>query len=244
MGSLLVPRGRWRRRPDGPDGRGRPVTDAAPVPKIKGSLQPARAQPGPGRRWSPWWALWLALGYLGQVALRLYLSRDADRSAGQPRRGRVHGGRPGAGRRGAPSDFSFGTLYQGGYPLLLVPIYWFTSNSVTVYHATLAVNAVVNAALMPLAYLAFRRLHARALGGVRRRGGRGRRARRRLLHPVRDRRRDLPGRGPGLAALRAQLADRADLAFVRRGGGRRGAAGLATPTPCTRAAWWSSPGSR
>ena len=62
---------------------------------------------------------------------------------------------------GAPSDFSFGTLYQGGYPLLLVPIYWFTSNSVTVYHATLAVNAVVNAALMPLAYVAFRRLHAR-----------------------------------------------------------------------------------
>ena len=42
-----------------------------------------------------------------------------------------------------------------------MPIYWFTSNSVAVYHATLAVNAVVNAALMPLAYLAFRRLHAR-----------------------------------------------------------------------------------
>ena len=62
---------------------------------------------------------------------------------------------------GAPSDFSYGTLYQSGYPLLLVPIYWFTSNPVTVYHATMVVNAVVNAALMPLAYLAFRRLSLR-----------------------------------------------------------------------------------
>jgi hypothetical protein len=53
---------------------------------------------------------------------------------------------------GAPSDFSYGTLYQSGYPLLLVPIYWFTGNPVTVYHVTMVVNAVVNAARMPLAY--------------------------------------------------------------------------------------------
>ena len=39
--------------------------------------------------------------------------------------------------------------------------YWFTSNSVTVYHAVTVVNSVINAWLMPLAYLALRRVHLR-----------------------------------------------------------------------------------
>ena len=159
MGSLLVPRGRWQRRPDGPDGRGAHAED--PRAEDQGITPAGTGPPGPGHRWSPWWALWLTLGYLGQVALRLYLSRMQIVPLANPdEAGYMVAARVLAGA-GAPSDFSFGTLYQGGYPLLLVPIYWFTSNSVTVYHATLAVNAVVNAALMPLAYLAFRRLHAR-----------------------------------------------------------------------------------
>ncbi|MGH3283109.1 MAG: hypothetical protein ACRDPD_00215, partial [Streptosporangiaceae bacterium] len=49
-------------------------------------------------------------------------------------------------------------LYQGGYPLLITTVYWFTSNAVTVYHAVLAINAAVSALLMPLAYVTGRRL--------------------------------------------------------------------------------------
>jgi hypothetical protein len=137
VGNLLVARDRWQRRAD----------PAAAVPAV--------------RHWSRRWALWLTLGYLGQVALRLWLSRSQSVPLANPDESaylviaRVLAG------AGAPSDFSYGTLYESGYPLLLVPIYWFTSNSVTVYHATMVVNAVVNAALMPLAYLMFRRLALR-----------------------------------------------------------------------------------
>lgn len=137
MGNLLVVRDRWQRRAD--------LT--AEVPAVR------------HRSWR--WVLWLTLGYLGQVALRLWLSRSQSVPLANPDESaylviaRVLAG------AGAPSDFSYGTLYQSGYPLLLVPIYWFTSNSVTVYHATMVINAVVNAALMPLAYLMFRRLALR-----------------------------------------------------------------------------------
>ena len=72
------------------------------------------------------------------------------------------------------------------------------------------------------------------LGRVRRRGGRGRRAGRCLLHPVRAVRRDLPGRGPGVAALRAQLADREEHPRrLRRGSGAR-LCSPGTPMPFTR----------
>jgi hypothetical protein len=33
---------------------------------------------------------------------------------------------------GPATDFSYSTLYQAGYPLLIAPVYWFTSNAVTV----------------------------------------------------------------------------------------------------------------
>ena len=142
MGNLLIARDRWQRRVDP-------------------SADPGAAGPGPGRRWSWRWALYLALGYLGQVALRLWLSRSQTVPLANPDESAYLVIARVLAHAGAPSDFSYGTLYQSGYPLLLVPIYWFTSNAVTVYHATMAVNAVVNAALMPLAYLAFRRLHLR-----------------------------------------------------------------------------------
>ena len=64
---------------------------------------------------------------------------------------RVLAGGPGA-------DLSGSTLYPGGYPLLITPVYWFTSNPSTVYHAVLAINAAISAAIMPLGYLACRRL--------------------------------------------------------------------------------------
>ena len=64
---------------------------------------------------------------------------------------RVLAGGPGA-------DLSGSTLYPGGYPLLITPVYWFTSNPVTVYHAVVMINAAISAAIMPLGYLACRRL--------------------------------------------------------------------------------------
>ena len=113
---------------------------------------------GAGRRWSSRWALVLVLGYLAQVAFRLWLSRHQVVPLANPDESAYLVEARVLAHAGAPSDFSYGTLYQAGYSLLLVPIYWFTSNAVTVYHAAMAVNAVVNALLMPLAYLALRRL--------------------------------------------------------------------------------------
>jgi hypothetical protein len=139
VGHLLISRDRWQRRP-------------APA---------ASADVAASRRWSRRWALWLALGYLGQVALRVWLSRSQTVPMANPDESAYLMIARVLAHAGAVSDFSYGTLYQAGYPLILVPIYWFTSNSVTVYHATMVINAVVNAALMPLAYLVFRRLSVR-----------------------------------------------------------------------------------
>ncbi len=140
MGNLLLSRERWQRHAD-------------PAPE--------GVAPRASRRWSRRWALWLVLGYLAQVALRVWLSRSQTVPLANPDESAYLVIARVLAHAGAPSDFSYGTLYQSGYPLLLVPIYWFTSNPVTVYHATMVVNAVVNAALMPLAYLAFRRLSVR-----------------------------------------------------------------------------------
>ncbi|HWG14730.1 MAG TPA: hypothetical protein VG268_15785 [Streptosporangiaceae bacterium] len=122
------------------------------------SSERAATAPAARRRWSHWWALALVLGYLAQVAFRLWLSRNQLVPLANPDESAYLVEARVLAHAGAPSDFSYGTLYQGGYPLALVPIYWFTSNSVTVYHAAMAVNAVLNALLMPLAYLALRRL--------------------------------------------------------------------------------------
>jgi hypothetical protein len=59
---------------------------------------------------------------------------------------------------GPGADLSGSTLYQGGYPLLITPVYWFTSNPSTVYHAVLVVNSLISALVLPLGYLACRRL--------------------------------------------------------------------------------------
>src|SRR6516165_708302 len=59
---------------------------------------------------------------------------------------------------GVPANFSYSTLYPAGYPLLITPVFWFTHNPVTVYHAVLVINAAISAAVMSLGYLACRRL--------------------------------------------------------------------------------------
>ena len=60
---------------------------------------------------------------------------------------------------GVPANFSYSTLYPAGYPLLIAPVYWFTHDPVTVYHAVLlGINAPISALIMPLGYVACRRL--------------------------------------------------------------------------------------
>ena len=103
------------------------------------------------------WGLLLVAGWLVQAGLRAWLSRAQVVPLATPDESayliaaRVLAG-------GSPANFSYSTLYPAGYPLLITPVFWFTSNPVTAYHAVLMINAPVSAALMPLGYLACRRL--------------------------------------------------------------------------------------
>jgi hypothetical protein len=102
--------------------------------------------------------LLLVAGWLCQAGLRVWFSRMQAFPLVEPDEtayliaARVLAGGPG-------TDFSASTtLYQGGYPLLITPVFWFIHNPVTVYRAVLIINAAVSATLMPLAYVAGRRL--------------------------------------------------------------------------------------
>jgi len=114
---------------------------------------PAAAARSSGRLW----VILLTLGWLVQAGLRVWFSRQQFMPLANPDEtayliaARVLAGGPGA-------DLSGSTLYQGGYPLLITPVYWFTSNPSTVYHAVLVVNAAISALVMPLGYVACRRL--------------------------------------------------------------------------------------
>jgi hypothetical protein len=104
------------------------------------------------------WGLLLIAGWLVQAGLRAWLGRGQAVPLATPDESayliaaRVLAG-------GVAANFSYSTLYPAGYPLLITPVYWFTSDPVTVYHAVLLINAAVSAVVMPLGYLACRRLH-------------------------------------------------------------------------------------
>ena len=122
------------------------LTDVAPV---------ARSQPA-ARGWR--WGLLLVAGWLVQAGLRAWLSRAQVVPLATPDEsayliaGRVMSG-------GVSADFSYSTLYPAGYPLLITPVFWFTHNPVTVYHVVLmGINAPLSALIMPLGYVACRRL--------------------------------------------------------------------------------------
>jgi hypothetical protein len=118
----------------------------------------AGAVPGRATSRTAWrWGLLLGLGWLIQAGLRVWFSRGQATPLANPDESayliaaRVLAGGPGV-------DFSGSTLYQGGYPLLITPVYWFTKNPVSVYHAVLAINAVISALVVPFGYLTCRRL--------------------------------------------------------------------------------------
>jgi len=110
-----------------------------------------------GGRQARRWGLLLIAGWLVQAGLRAWLSRSQVVPLAAPDESayliaaRVLAG-------GVPANFSYSTLYPAGYPLLITPVFWFTHNPVTVYHAVLVINAAISAAVMPLGYLACRRL--------------------------------------------------------------------------------------
>jgi hypothetical protein len=60
---------------------------------------------------------------------------------------------------GAAGDLSEWPLYQPGYPLLISPAFWLSDNPATVYCLVIAINSLVGASLLVLAYVALRRLN-------------------------------------------------------------------------------------
>ena len=132
------------------------ITPGIMEPAAPDAAVEARAD-GPARRTGRRWVVLLVAGWLCQAGLRAWFGRLQVMPLANPDEtayliaARVLAGGPGA-------DLSGSTLYQGGYPLLITPVYWFTSNPAAVYHAVVMINAAISAAIMPLGYLACRRL--------------------------------------------------------------------------------------
>jgi hypothetical protein len=59
---------------------------------------------------------------------------------------------------GAAGDLSGRTFYQAGYPLVISPAFWLSSDPATVYRLVILINSLVGAAIFVLAYIALRRL--------------------------------------------------------------------------------------
>lgn len=59
---------------------------------------------------------------------------------------------------GAAGNLSGRTFYQAGYPLLISPAFWLSSDPATVYRLVIFINSLVGASLFVLAYIALRRL--------------------------------------------------------------------------------------
>ncbi|OLT14265.1 hypothetical protein BJF79_19145 [Actinomadura sp. CNU-125] len=103
------------------------------------------------------WALAFVLGWLAQVGVRVWLASGQTLPVATPDESgylfaaRVLTGGPGA-------DMSYGTVYRAGYPLLLLPALWIGDDPVTVYRGALVINALISAAMLPLAFLLLRRL--------------------------------------------------------------------------------------
>jgi hypothetical protein len=147
LARLLIPLG--ARNAAAVDARG-----SVPVStRTRRHVAAAASSQATGRRW----VILLAVGWLVQVGLRVWFSRHQVMPLANPDEtaylvtARVLAGGPGA-------DLSASTLYPGGYPLLITPAYWFSSDPSTVYHAVLVINAVISALVLPLGYLACRRL--------------------------------------------------------------------------------------
>jgi len=116
------------------------------------------SDPQSTRSW-PWWlGAALVVGYLLQLGWRLWLARSVPTPVAHADEdryllaARALAGGPG----GLGNDTE--AFRRLGYPLILTPIYWFTSDPFKVFHAAQAIGAVVNALTFPLCYLFARRV--------------------------------------------------------------------------------------
>ncbi|WP_248958630.1 hypothetical protein [Sphaerisporangium perillae] len=99
----------------------------------------------------------LVAGWLAHLLLRLWLARWRTGPVANPDEStylvvaRWLAGGPGM-------DMSGSTFYQGGYPLLLAPVFWLVKDPEVAYRMAVGIGAAVGAALFPLGYAALRRL--------------------------------------------------------------------------------------
>jgi hypothetical protein len=136
------------------------ATTGRAVPRTVARPPSRAAGPAPGRReargFRHWWLL-LLLGWVAQVAIRLWLSSRQTMPVATPdEAGYLFAARVLTG--GPEADLSYGTVYRGGYALLLLPAFWLSDDPVVIYRICLAINAVISAAMLPLGYVLLRRL--------------------------------------------------------------------------------------
>ncbi|WP_173096378.1 hypothetical protein [Actinomadura verrucosospora] len=106
------------------------------------------------------WVLLFVVGWAVQVAVRLWLASGQTMPVATPdESGYLFAARVLTG--GTDADMSYGTVYRGGYPLLLAPVLWVAHDPVSVYRGALVVNALLSALMMPLGYLLLRALNVR-----------------------------------------------------------------------------------
>ncbi|WP_067827577.1 hypothetical protein [Actinomadura kijaniata] len=117
-----------------------------------------RATPGPDVAAPPRRrrTLLVLLAYLAQVAVRLVASAGQTMPVATPdETGYLFAARVLSG--GPAADLSYGTVYRGGYPLLLTPAHWLSDDPQTVYRLIQAENALISALMLPLALVLLHR---------------------------------------------------------------------------------------
>jgi hypothetical protein len=108
------------------------------------------------------WPSVLIGGYLVQLVFRLILVRHMSYPSVHPDEdsylvlARVLAGRP-------TTEMPANVVIPGGYPLLISPALRFSDDPVLAYHLIMGINALLNALVFPLAYVALRRLGLRRM---------------------------------------------------------------------------------
>jgi hypothetical protein len=122
-----------------------------------GSLRRTERAAPPSAFRSRRWPLLLAGGWVLQVVVRLSFALHLRTPLLIPDEiGYLLAARRISG--GAAGDLSGWPLYQAGYPALVSPAFWLSDDPATVYRLVIAINSLVGASLLVLAYVALRRL--------------------------------------------------------------------------------------
>ncbi|MEU6232733.1 phospholipid carrier-dependent glycosyltransferase [Kitasatospora sp. NPDC047058] len=145
-----------------PDGSGTSRPDGAPAGRRPDVITRAGALALRASTHRRFWPLLLVAGYLLELAYRLVLVRHLSYPSVHADEdtylvlARVLAGRP-------TTEMPVGVVIPGGYPLLISPALRLSDDPVMAYHLVLGLNALFNALVFPLAYLALRRLGLRRI---------------------------------------------------------------------------------